>query len=738
MRAKGNSVADDDQKKQQYFEAGKILVAPGHTYRVTGLLGEGGMGRVYGGIDRDTYMEVAIKILFDEHARERGDIYDRFCRESRIPGLISNRIKDRSTRVVTKHLLRPTAIGELSDGAPYYAMTRLSGGTVQQQILSAGTSARKYGRKPGLPVISALNIAIGLLFSLEALHQCGVVHRDIKPANIFLHESPGEDATAVVLLDYGIAHLMDEGSRTTVAGTAGYIAPEHFTREIGPPADIFAVGVLLFGMIAGMKPANCMKSAWPVAGETRKAPSLALFGVVPALTAVVSRCLDLDPRKRPTAVELYLLLQDISNALPEFDVGTAVTEDPIDPNDRAAGDSSTGISLADCSPATSPDLDVTDRMHALRAMNDRRAALGLPPVMHLPNNETTPMAGRPIILGAAPPEVRAAGPRQKTVPMGRGLVSPPAPMLAMPTDVVTIPPTSSSPSPLGPMSQPEYAPESVPKQVADPILARLPDRHLLAEALRHAVQTRDHDANGSATRADGAPSPATSGHSSSMTAVALLPRVTPQWFERFLATLRERRRGLAAGRAARQERASRERAKQAAARELAKELAAQMRGELELADKQRQVEDNRRQRREAEARGESWTEKSQPRLSSLRSPVAVAGWALAAIGLALIGVLVVKVLVRRNAPRSLGGAPTAVVAAATSSRSEGAETESAPPPDAPSVVVAPAALPATAVTALAPEPRPQASAARASGARKAIKAAPVPTSTNRPVMPDFE
>ena len=369
MRAKEKAVADE-LKDQHYFQPTDILVAPGHTYSVLRLLGEGGMARVYGCLDRDTGREVAIKLLRREYVNG-GSIHARFERESRIPGQVEQLSKK---RIATKCLLQVLAIGELTDGTPYYAMTWLSGYTLQEQIQAASVRAKKAAQKTGvpvkagLPVPTALNITIGLLLSLEALHQCGVVHRDIKPANIFLHKALGEQ-DAIVLLDYGVAHLMEGGSMTGVAGTPGYIAPEHYTGKIGPPADIFAVGVLLFKMIAGVNPTDCLKSSlWPVGGEARKAPSLAPFGAVPALADLVARCLALDPRDRPTAVDLYEQLQEIALALPEVDVGTAVTEE--DPVDRtAAGDSNTGLSIAQVSPATSPDVTVTDRMNALRVMN---------------------------------------------------------------------------------------------------------------------------------------------------------------------------------------------------------------------------------------------------------------------------------------------------------------------------------------------------------------------------------
>ncbi len=693
MRGQGANIVADEQDNQRYYEPGEILVAPGHTYLVTGLLGEGGMGRVYAAVDRDTHREVAVKVLLLEHALRKGDIAARFDREARLPGLVLQLIKNQSTRMATKYLLPVTAIGQLSDGTPYYAMARLSGCTLQSQVQSVNLRAKKLGHPAGLPVANALNIVLELLVSLEALHHCGVVHRDIKPANIFLHKPPGEKAS-VVLLDYGIAHLMDEGGRAAFAGTAGYAAPEHFSGEIGPPADIFAVGVLLFSLLAGVKPAR-FAPAWPRPNETRTAPSLGELGVVPALAELVARCLSLHPRERPTAGDLYKQLEVISNALPEVDVATAVTED--DPFVQAAGEeqSSTGISVADCSPATSPDIAVPARMSALRKENDRRSRLGLPLLTHAPNHETTPMMGRPIITKPVPaPVIRTGGPRQETVPMGRVHISP------LPADVATVPPASlpRSASAFGPVSAPEYVADSArSSNVAfdgiDSVIARLPDRSVLAEAVRRAAQSS------TGMVGDGRAAPAST--PGTMTALARTSDIEPR------AT-----RGLLGGLATILSRGAPAVSKSKSAR----------RSERELAAKQRQVEENRRLRREAEARGEQWTGGPGDRKPSWRLPLAMC---VAAACIAAAGVVVV----RRNATAAGAAAvsadlPTSIV---LSSAAPPIASVSDPPhatvsPSAvSSVVAAPSSAPPS-TRAIVPRTTPASSHARA--ARTATGATP--------------
>lgn len=686
------------QDEQHYFAPGQILIAPGHTYLTEAMLGEGGMGTVYRALDRDTGNEVAVKVLHPAHARKRGDIYERFLREARIPGQIVKRIKNRSTRTATKYLLKVTAIGELAPhGAPYYAMTHLSGGTVQELMERARLRALKLGQKPGLPVDAALNVAIGLLFSLEALHQCGVVHRDVKPANIFVHEAPGE-RPAVVLLDYGIAHLMDQGSRTGVAGSQGYIAPEHLANEISPAADIFAVGVLLFMMLAGVKPASRMSGTWPERGETRHAPSLAPFGVVPALVDLVARCLALDPRDRPAALELYEELQEISNSLPAVDFGTAITEN--DPVPRTApGENHTGLSVAECSPATSPDLDLTPRMNALRLENERRTRLGLPQTNHLPENQTTPMAGRPFA---------AAAPRQMTVPMGRPLLAPaypPARSAAL--DLVTLPPLSSLPSPNA------FEPISIPRYATDPG-ALAPARSTPAS---HPAVARTED----------------SAEPVRVASSVRAARARPRMLERLASLPGAIRRSVAERLVARQERSetrARERTAGEAARAEARRIADEQSEEQELTAKQRQVVVHRRQRREAEARGEVWSPPRTSRWDRWVMPLTICTGML--IGGGATAAVVAKHYAFGAKP-SLDAAPATVDPPGGMAAAAATSVGPAEPVVLPSGVersarpaVAPSAMPTTSSTAKPTSPPVRAPAPLAPSAVRPVKNDPSP------------
>ena len=163
--------------------------------------------------------------------------------------------------------------GEDSNVGPYLVMEWVPGGTLRSLLDTA-----EDGR---LPVDAALRIAREVLDGLAAAHAAGIVHRDVKPENILL----GEDGTAK-LADFGIAGDIAMAGR----GTPGYMAPEQVDAlqvdTAGPAADIYAVGIVLYEMLAGRLPTE---------GQGVR---LALSGVAEVVAAVVARATEADPARR--------------------------------------------------------------------------------------------------------------------------------------------------------------------------------------------------------------------------------------------------------------------------------------------------------------------------------------------------------------------------------------------------------------------------------------------------------
>jgi serine/threonine protein kinase/tetratricopeptide (TPR) repeat protein len=197
-------------------------------YRLTRKLGEGGMGVVYEAYDERLDRSVAIKrlrsISTDPTLRER------LSREARVAAGVSH-----------PNVCQVFELGEF-EGQLYIVMELLAGETLGQRI----------GQGP-LQLSEALQITLGVLGALEALHARGIVHRDLKPSNIFLTQHGPK------LLDFGVARpgaddSLDPGLTApgTILGTPRYLAPELLGSEPATPAaDLFALGAILFEMLTG-------------------------------------------------------------------------------------------------------------------------------------------------------------------------------------------------------------------------------------------------------------------------------------------------------------------------------------------------------------------------------------------------------------------------------------------------------------------------------------------------------
>jgi eukaryotic-like serine/threonine-protein kinase len=200
-------------------------------YRLTRQLGQGGMGVVYAAHDDRLDRSVAIKRIreaSDDAQRER------LLREARAAASISH-----------PNVCHVYELAE--EGGELYLV---------MELLTGEPLAERMAREP-VPLAEALQITLGILAALEALHGRGIVHRDLKPSNVFLTPH------GVKLLDFGLARPLVEQLKTeatltapgTILGTPRYMPPEQWEGEAFVPAsDLFAVGVILFEMLAG-KPA---------------------------------------------------------------------------------------------------------------------------------------------------------------------------------------------------------------------------------------------------------------------------------------------------------------------------------------------------------------------------------------------------------------------------------------------------------------------------------------------------
>jgi serine/threonine protein kinase len=208
-------------------------------YRITGILGRGGMGTVYSGIHPVIEKKVAIKVLTEYSGRS--DAIDRFIQEARA-----------ANRIGHPNIVDIFSFGQLPDGRHYFVMEFVPGNPLTQFLRE----------KAPLVFDEALPILRGIAEGLDAAHDKGIVHRDLKPDNVFVIERPGQ-ALAVKILDFGIAKLItpEEASRSktrtgTSMGTPLYMSPEQCRgdKEVDHRSDIYSFGVIAYMASTGRVP----------------------------------------------------------------------------------------------------------------------------------------------------------------------------------------------------------------------------------------------------------------------------------------------------------------------------------------------------------------------------------------------------------------------------------------------------------------------------------------------------
>ncbi len=239
-------------------------------YRIEGVLGRGGMGIVYRALQPALGRGVALKVLPEALARDP-EFAERFQREARALAGLSH------SGIVSVHEFGSR------DGRHFFAME-----------LVDGPSLRRLLRAGPLPPERAREITAALCDALEYAHQHGVVHRDLKPENVLL-DAQGR----VKLTDFGLAKLTGvphsgPGGLTqsgTVLGTAHYMAPEQLERprEVGPAADLYALGVVYYEMLTGELPLG------------RFDPPSRHARVGPETDDLVHRLLEKRPERRPSS-----------------------------------------------------------------------------------------------------------------------------------------------------------------------------------------------------------------------------------------------------------------------------------------------------------------------------------------------------------------------------------------------------------------------------------------------------
>ncbi|MEV4570584.1 serine/threonine-protein kinase [Nonomuraea sp. NPDC049419] len=247
-------------------------------HRLVGVLGSGGQGTVYRGVD-GAGREVAVKLLHS-HLAQDGDVMRGFLREV-----------EAARRVAAFCTAAVLDVGMLDD-RPYIVSEYVPGDTLLAVV-------RASGPRTG----GALHrLATSTLTALTAIHQAGIVHRDFKPGNVLM----GPDGPVVI--DFGIARALDATTATSGAvGTPAYMSPEQFRGErVGPASDVFSwAGTMVFAA-TGRPPFR--GEALPVIMNGILSGDPDLTGVPSPLHDLIASCLVKDPAARPSPTDLLSIL----------------------------------------------------------------------------------------------------------------------------------------------------------------------------------------------------------------------------------------------------------------------------------------------------------------------------------------------------------------------------------------------------------------------------------------------
>jgi serine/threonine-protein kinase len=471
-------------------------------YRIEGLVGQGGMGQVYGAVHPVIGKRAAVKVLRRELCTDP-EVIERFVLEARAVNQIGH-----------PNIVDVFAFGALPDGRHYMVMEWLRGESLSSRL----------ERSPP-PLDEACELLVGVCAARGAAHASHIVHRDLKPHNVFLVDVRAA-RPMVKLLDFGLVKLMGnddvrmERTRSgSLLGTPAYMSPEQARgRGVDHRTDLYALGVMLFEMATGRLPflepsameivVAHLQQPVPIASEYRR-------GIPPELDALIAALMAKDPAHRPGLPVVVDQLREIQRIAQGASAATMNMPAPLVPRPsfapplpaadavstlgHATGEHAKRTELVGASPPRRKVLAVFGTaallVGALTFVGVSRArrrggaedpppaaAAGAPatvpappPVVDAaPAAEPTPppVPAPPVVeVAPAPPPVVDAAPVKTGKRKGGGKATPPATIAAPPP--VTPPPTSTTP----PVATPPVAtPPKPPAQADDDGDGLLPTR----------------------------------------------------------------------------------------------------------------------------------------------------------------------------------------------------------------------------------------------------------------------
>jgi WD40 repeat protein/serine/threonine protein kinase/tetratricopeptide (TPR) repeat protein len=308
----------------QIPDTSKFPHIPG--YQILEILGHGGMGIVYKARQLGLNRLVALKMLLSGDFAHTDEL-SRFQREAVAVANLHH-----------PHIVQIYEVGEFQ-GRPYFSLEYVDGGSL----------ANKVNGTP-LPPQPAAQLVEMLARAMHAAHEQRIIHRDLKPANILLARSEGSQAIVLTsgpedtgsyepkIADFGLAKRLGGESAHTqsgaIVGTPSYMAPEQAggkLKEIGPAADVYALGAILYELLTGRPPfkaANPLDTVLQVIGTEVLSPSRLQPKVPRDLATICMKCLQKEPRKR------YASALALADDLRRFVAGESIQARPMSSLER--------------------------------------------------------------------------------------------------------------------------------------------------------------------------------------------------------------------------------------------------------------------------------------------------------------------------------------------------------------------------------------------------------------------
>src|SRR5262245_31049651 len=283
----------------------------GH-YRIVRLLGRGGMGEVYEAEDLELHRHVALKFVISAFAHD-DESRRRLEREARSAAALHH-----------PHIAALWAL-ERDGDRPFISMELLKGTTLRA-LLASGQLSIEHASEIVRDVADALAYA--------HTRPDPVVHRDIKPENLMF-----DDRQHIKITDFGLAKASQATNLTmegTSVGTPVYMAPECALGPAGAPADVFALGAVLYELLVGRVPfegANSLAAMFAIASQATPSLRAARPEAPEALEALVTRMLSKAPEDRPTAAQVAAALGStstvVANEAPTVAIPRGRLETPV-------------------------------------------------------------------------------------------------------------------------------------------------------------------------------------------------------------------------------------------------------------------------------------------------------------------------------------------------------------------------------------------------------------------------